>query len=245
MHWGIEERALNAWPAQGSLIYDGWVLRFSGGYTRRANSVNALYAGHAPVAEKVAWCEEQYAAQHLPTVFKLCPFSQPETLEQLLDARGYRREAETAVLYAPLSTLLSAAKDSSESVILAREPWFDGYVRISRQPDAARACHQAILSAIVPAMCPVLIQEAGSPVAAGLGVLERGVVGIFDLLTDERYRRKGYASRIMSTILRWAADRGAHGAYLQVMSDNLPALALYTKWGFAHCYPYWYRVSIS
>ena len=38
-----EEIAMNAFPALLSEIYDGWILRYSDGYTYRGNSVNPIY----------------------------------------------------------------------------------------------------------------------------------------------------------------------------------------------------------
>ncbi|MDB5085123.1 MAG: family N-acetyltransferase, partial [Bacilli bacterium] len=36
----IEELTLNNWQPLQTMLYDGWLLRFAGGYTKRANSVN-------------------------------------------------------------------------------------------------------------------------------------------------------------------------------------------------------------
>ena len=38
----LEELAFAGWPALESRDVAGWRLRFSGGYTKRANSINAL-----------------------------------------------------------------------------------------------------------------------------------------------------------------------------------------------------------
>ena len=38
----LEELAFAAWPALETRDDAGWRLRFSGGYTKRANSINAL-----------------------------------------------------------------------------------------------------------------------------------------------------------------------------------------------------------
>ena len=66
---GVQEACLNGWPALRELVFDGWLLRFSGGYTRRANSVHPLSPGMQPLDEKIQYCEALYAAQGLPTLF--------------------------------------------------------------------------------------------------------------------------------------------------------------------------------
>ncbi len=241
MAWMLEELSLNAWPSLQSVLYDGWLLRFAGGYTRRANSVQALAAGAAPVEEKVAWCEAQYRAQGLPTIFKITPCTQPAALDAVLEARGYRREAETDVLSAPASALHAAAC-GPDITIMSREAWLGACAQFNRKGADAHRHHQAIVQAIVPPVCPVVAWSQGRPMAMGLGVLERGTVGIYDLVTDAAHRRQGHATRIISTIFAWAAAHGAQGAYLNVLAENAPAQALYATLGFRPSYRYWYRV---
>lgn len=238
----IEERTLNAWPGVRQLLFDGWVLRFSDGITRRANSVNALFPGSGHVEDKITWCEEQYRAQQLPTIFKITPLTQPDTLDGLLAARGYQLQAETDVLYAPIAAMHLMPNGISDSEILPREEWLDVYAQLLRLSPGVHLGHQAIIRATVPMICPVAVWNQENPVAVGLGVLERGMVGINDLVTDAQYRRQGNATRILTTILSWAVNHGAQGAYLNVMSENQPAQALYAKLGFLKCYKYWYRI---
>ncbi|MEA3309760.1 MAG: hypothetical protein U9Q70_09655 [Chloroflexota bacterium] len=76
----IEEVSLNSWPALQQILFDGWVLRFSEGYTKRANSVNPLFASSLDVEVKIDTCERLYAERGLPTVFRLTPFSSPAGL---------------------------------------------------------------------------------------------------------------------------------------------------------------------
>jgi N-acetylglutamate synthase len=55
----IEELSVNALPALQTVVYDGWVLRFSEGYTKRANSISPLYHAHMDLIEKIRKCEER------------------------------------------------------------------------------------------------------------------------------------------------------------------------------------------
>jgi hypothetical protein len=38
----LESKAFKAWPATETQANFGWVQRFAGGYTKRANSINAI-----------------------------------------------------------------------------------------------------------------------------------------------------------------------------------------------------------
>jgi len=73
-------------------------------------------------------------------------------------------------------------------------------------------------------------------------VLQDGCLGLFDIITDEGQRRRGYGRQLMQGLLAWGKQQGARSAYLQVMLNNPPALALYAGLGFREVYRYWYRV---
>jgi GNAT superfamily N-acetyltransferase len=84
--------------------------------------------------------------------------------------------------------------------------------------------------------------DAEQTVACGLGVLEGGYLGLFDLIVDPERRGEGYGTSLLSGLLTWAREKGARWAYLQVMYKNEPARRLYGKLGFQEAYAYWYRV---
>lgn len=89
----LEETSLRAWPSVETEEYDGWILRFAEGYTKRtkrANSVNPLYGSAIDLFEKIAYCEK-YADHGLPAVFKLTLESTSQGLENVLAEQGYDR----------------------------------------------------------------------------------------------------------------------------------------------------------
>ncbi|WP_245997120.1 GNAT family N-acetyltransferase [Brevibacillus invocatus] len=79
-------------------------------------------------------------------------------------------------------------------------------------------------------------------VACGLGVLDSGYIGLYDIVTDSRCRKQGFGEQLVLHLLQWGRDNGAEISYLQVIADNRPALGLYAKLGYQEVYRYWYRI---
>jgi N-acetylglutamate synthase-like GNAT family acetyltransferase len=99
-----------------------------------------------------------------------------------------------------------------------------------------------VLERIVPPHGFAALEIAGQTVAAGLAVVERGNVGLFDIVVDPGVRNRGLGRRLCTSLLAWARTwHAAHIAYLAVMQDNAPARSLYARLGFGEVYTYWYR----
>jgi ribosomal protein S18 acetylase RimI-like enzyme len=86
-----------------------------------------------------------------------------------------------------------------------------------------------------------LAQIDREPAGVGFGVVEDKWLGLFNIAVHPSMRGRGVAMSVNTALAMWGHQRGARSAYLQVESENLPALKLYDKLGFQHVYTYWYR----
>ncbi|HEY3368043.1 MAG TPA: GNAT family N-acetyltransferase [Symbiobacteriaceae bacterium] len=238
----IEERSLNALPALQTFVYDGWLLRFANGFTKRANSINPLYDSQLPLEVKVAECERLYADQGLPVVFKLTRFSSPANLDTVLDERGYTRQSPTSVQLLDLESVEPAATTGVAVYERVSDHWLRAFAEMNQIKAGNRPVLAQMLQNLIPPACFMLLREDQQAVACGLGVLEDEYLGLFDIVTSPAYRNQGLGAQLVRNLLTWGKARGASTAYLQVVADNLPALRLYAKLGFKEAYQYWYRV---
>ena len=235
----LEERAFNAWPAQQNVFYRGWLFRMSGGYTKRANSVNALVPG-APFDGVHEAAATLYARHGLPTVFRLSPLAPPEADKELADA-GYQHFDPSVVLHRPLTGL--AKPDGSTTVLpSASDAWLDGFAAANGVAMHHRGLHRNVVQAIAHPTAFAVQHAQGQAVGFGLAVLERGAVGLYDLAVAPQHRGLGRGQALVEALLHWAAEAGATSAYLQVRAQNTPALRLYEGMGFRAAYGYHYRV---
>ncbi len=248
---GFEERGFNAWPAPRNVYFGGWVFRLGGGYTKRANSANALGGRQEMRADSInAWtpardfrevraeAERFYAANGQPTIFRLTPLAGADA-DPMLAAAGYERLDPSRVLTAALD---AAAADARVRIAPGPTPaWANGIAAAQGIAPSHRLIHDRIVQAIaLPtgfATCFVGERAAGF----GLGVADRGAVGLFDIVVRPEFRGRGLGRAITRALMYWGREEGAKTAYLQVFDANRVALALYETLGFRAAYAYHYR----
>jgi hypothetical protein len=237
----IEEISLNAWPANQTQLYDGWLLRSSNGYTKRANCIMPVYPAELPLEEKIPVCEDIYRQMGLPPIFRLTPLA-GALLDSALAERGYRKLDPTRVMTLNLHGWRPPQPPRLTLRELPLEQWMGVYSSISGSLVEKQPAHAQILRNILVPHITAALEIDGQWVACGLGVLERGWFGLFDIVTHTAYRRQGLATDLISGMFTWAQSNGAENSYLQVMENNPPALKLYDKLGYVDAYGYWYRL---
>jgi GNAT superfamily N-acetyltransferase len=238
--WRVEEACLNAWPALRHALFAGWVLRFSGGLTRRANSANPLGVERTDPDTLIAGCEALYRHHRQPTIFRLPSLIGPEIGDRLA-ARGYGSEGPSLVLHADLGNI-SAARDPAVQLLASpTKDWFRAMAALQRQTREQAALYRNIVGALpIPAAFAVL-SDADGIAALAFGAIHDGVICYESVVTDPCRLRRGYGRRVIRSLAAWAVEQGAAGACLEVEAINIPALALYATLGFSELYSYHYR----
>ena len=238
----LEELSLSALPALETTFLDGWVLRLSDNFTRRANSINPLYPGARPLADNLRDAEDLYRRHSQRIVFKLTPASLPEGLDQALDEQGYAKEANTSVQTLELTGRPVPALGRTILQEQISTPWLESVFKLNSVPERHQPTMQQILLRVAPRTCFASLNVDDQVVSVGMGVLQSGWLGLYDIITVAEQRGKGHARQLINDLLAWAVPQGATHVYLQVMKNNAPALSLYQRLGFKEQYEYWYRV---
>jgi len=242
-----DEAGLNALPAPRQVLLDGWLLRFADGCTRRANSVNPLWAGSAlGTDDRIRRCAALYAAQGLPCLFRV-PSFQPPGLDAALDAHGYAPlEGDTRILFRP--GLDGDGADGTGVELTEGQPgaeWLDAQARIAGDRARVANARRAILAglAIPAAFGAVRLGGPDAPLASlAYAAVHDGLACVNMVATDPGARRRGLSRRVLLRLLAWARAVGAEGACLQVAADNAAAIPLYEGLGFrTELYRYHYR----
>lgn len=234
----FEELSLNAHCALKVQLYDGWVLRFNEGHTKRANSVSPLYDSTSEIGEKILYCEEQYAKHGLPCIFKLT--DKDTALDEMLCKRGYVTVDPTDIMTLGITEDIQT---DEEYISYAKpdENWLRAYFEYEGISDSSkRELVRKMFQVVTADTIYGAIKHEGKIVSCASAAIERGHVLIQNVVTDPENRRKGFAEKVCSSLIREAESFGAHTAYLQVVRENTAAVRLYEKLGYTKIYSYWY-----
>ena len=239
----LETLAANALPAKHADTLDGWRLRYNDGVTRRANSVLAEKVGVLPLEEKLERSETFYRNLSAPARFQISPASQPENLDDVLEARGYRFEAGADVQLASVKRVTDAVAkriSPNDEPLLLPSP-NAGWLRVYEAVEGRSELRRAMFAELGAEAVFALVQLDNEPAAVGVGVYEAGFVGIFNMATHPSFRRRGAATKVLAALAQWAKAKDAKQLYLQVASHNEKARAAYERAGFTTRYHYHYR----
>lgn len=242
----FEELQNNAFPALQNVFYDGWSIRFGGGFTYRVNCANPMYPEALPPAEKLAYVENLYRASGLgKCIVKLHQGMEPRRLAQcqaILDEKGYGTERRGHIYVCDLTGFSWAPRAAVAIAPKMSEDWLTGFLTMNGTAEAQKTAASAMLRNIRYPIAAASIEENGKMIACGLGVLERGCVGLYDIFVDEHCRRRGLGNDICAAIMNYGRENGCQTAYLQVLADNHGARAMYRNLGYGETYEYWFRV---
>lgn len=239
----IEEAGLNALQTQRQLFYDGWLLRVSAGQAKRARSVNAHFGSTLPLEEKIAHCERIYAQHGLPILFRMTPFVQPVELEATLAACGFVAFEETLVQARAMDAAPEVPELAQDAALASphAEAFVDAVAALRGSTPQQRDAHLERLFHSPLGKRFAVVRVGDRVVCTAQVAVEGELAGIYDVVTAEDARGRGYATLACAWLMSWAWQHGAHAAYLQVSTDNAPARAIYRKLGFATVYTYHYR----
>jgi ribosomal protein S18 acetylase RimI-like enzyme len=239
--WRMEEAFLLAWPAPRRETVGDWLLQFAPGVSRRANSANTRHSPMRDLESTIAECEHRYRAANLPVLFRVLSTTEL-AVTQRLDRLGYSTEGETATLYAPMEATVRA-RDTD--VLLTAKPervWLDAMTAAQGHTGMQAVTYRAIVGAITLPTAFVSLRHGSQLVSLAYGAIHDGLLMCESVITASAHRKRGYAWRLLTTLLAWGEEQKAHTACLQVQADNTAAVALYAGLGLhSALYGYHYR----
>ncbi|UHS59322.1 GNAT family N-acetyltransferase [Agrobacterium vaccinii] len=238
----LEAVSFRAWPAS-SVVYDGsWQVRLTGSHpSKRINCVVPLDpSDYGQCDLRLEKARKRFEDFGRPLIVRETTLMPPQLVEHLT-GDGWSVFEEVEVMTADIT-------DAELPETVAHIPSHDigrfveASLKISGEDPALRSAIAEIVSSIKPTLGLFTKEEVeGEPQATVICVQDNDLAGILSLDVAQELRRQGTATQILTSALRWARISGAKTAWLQAVSTNRPAIALYEKFGFttAYTYRYW------
>lgn len=231
--------ALPGWSPIESEPLGEWVLRASGGFSSRGNSVLALGDPGMPLVDAVGQVADWYSARSLAPRAHVHPDESPA---DAFAAAGWTTYESTLLMLASASRVLRRLGPPPGADVLhaatVDEGWLASDERAARYGDPARQVLEA------GEVTFATVRDASDDVLArGRGAVHGDWVGVSSLWTRADVRGTGLGKAVLHSLLEWGTELGATTTYLQVVVANVAARELYEARGYEVHHRYDYLVA--
>jgi GNAT superfamily N-acetyltransferase len=232
-----DRRVHPGWRAVVEEALGEWLLRASGGFSNRGNSVLALGDPGLPLEAAVATAGRWYDERGLVPRAHVLPGS---SAEAAVERAGWTASESATLMVCSVARALRRTPGTETDVrhdAVLDPAWLATDERAARYGEAARTVLQA------GEVTFATVRNGGTVLARGRGAVHGDWLGVSSLWTAESHRGQGLGTAVLRALLEWGAERGATTAYLQVAGGNATAMALYESRGFEphHEYVYYER----
>lgn len=228
----IERAASATWPAAEQVSLGDWVLRATGKFTMRANSVLALGEPHIEIHEAIEKVVAFYSERKLTPAFHIALPTYVE-LDALLESQGWIEKIVVHVMVADISRVELDHKDLGVWEFSAAPS--DEWIRLQKDEGTREIMER------YPAIYAGLRID-NELVAAGRAANFEEWTVLTRLFVRPDFRGRGLGKDLLTALLNEASNESATKALLQVDSKNTNAIALYKKMGFTLHHAYKYRL---
>ena len=241
----LENISANGFVALEEIDYDGWELRFTQGFTGRANSVQIKEESTIELAKKVEYCEKAYAEHNLPCMFKLTDADLD--IITFLENRGYQAIKPTDVMQLSLNdaNIGYDVREALDGVHFSAAPdgWFEPYFEFENyQDNKSRELTRKIHAKVAVDQVYIMVMYKEKVAAVASLAIESGYSLLHNVVVLPELRGNGLGMKVCQAAILKSKECGASYIYLQVMQNNPIALDLYRKLGFEKRYTYYYVV---
>jgi GNAT superfamily N-acetyltransferase len=191
----------------------------------------------------MAYVDAWYAQRGMPTVYSV-PSTATE-VDEALAARGFTvpRNAEILVLTGPAVAVPEPVAIEGLAPAALQSTPGPGWLSCYR----ARGEHIPAVGLDVltgpEQVAFARVESAGEVLAIGRATVADGWVGRSAVETAPAARRRGLARHVVCALVAYGRELAARNVFLQVATDNQPALTLYRELGLTLHHSYHYRVA--
>jgi GNAT superfamily N-acetyltransferase len=231
----LERVLTQTWPALRQEFFGKWLVRTSGKFTMRANSV--LPTGKAPYGEpsddidtSIAHVITHYEKEGLVPTFSI-PLPTYADLDSILFDQGWIEKVRAHVMVADIA---KPASLQCEFTTLVSDNFDQAWLALQDDYGVADLMrgYPALYASVFDG--EKLIGVGRTAHAEGWSALSR-------VFVHPQYRGKGVSKLIVNALLQGSLDAGVKKSVLQVDSRNTTAINLYNSLGFNFHHEYVYR----